>query len=110
MWLFTRYGFFSVVWKRDRIQIRARCRRHLESLKKRFPFLLGGILELPDADYRYRVETDRESWIATAGDLAAEIDYGNFKEEVGHRFGAGDDYVGLLHEVWDLGYEYQQRF
>ncbi len=53
VWLFTKYGFYSVVCARqgdgshsqpvdpDRIMVRARVRRHLEALKDRFADLLG---------------------------------------------------------------------
>lgn len=53
MWLFTKYGFYSAVCARqgdgklgqpvdpNRIMVRARVRRHLETLKEGFPDLLG---------------------------------------------------------------------
>ncbi|MFM8791538.1 MAG: hypothetical protein ACKOFX_03505 [Solirubrobacterales bacterium] len=67
MWLFTQYGFYSVVCARDlqgdparvdpnTLMVRARCRRHLESLQKRFPQLAElAIDDTPNLDYRFRI-------------------------------------------------------
>jgi hypothetical protein len=57
MWIFTRYGFYSIACasKPDgsldsqSVMVRARCIDHLRSLQKRFPALaVGNILELPN--------------------------------------------------------------
>ena len=82
MWLFTQYGSSSVVCARDlagnpsridadTFMVRARTRRHLESLHKRFP------------------------------QLAAEIDYGNFKGRA-ERNSHDERYVDALHAVWGV--------
>jgi hypothetical protein len=64
MWLFTRYGFYSIACARqangsvdpDALMIRARVAAHLRDLQRRFPALAGKeIVTLPDRDYRFRL-------------------------------------------------------
>lgn len=102
MWLFTRHGFFSVVANHsaDRIVIRARRREHLESLLDRLD-MQRHIVQLPDADYRFRFTVPKLEWVEIAAQLADDIDYDNFKSEA-HRVLGFDDYTRALHEVWAL--------
>jgi hypothetical protein len=117
MWLFTQYGFFSVVAARqdgghsveidpDTLQVRARVRTHLEALCKRFDALHGStIIETPKADYLFRILVPRDTWGDIAGDLVGEIDYPNFKSACMRRLEPRaesplDEYVSTLHEVW----------
>jgi hypothetical protein len=111
MWLFTQYGFYSVVCARDlqggpnridpsAVMVRARCRRHIESLQKRFPqFAPLEIGDTADTDYRFRIVVSKPVWVEVAQELALEIDYGNFKDRaLSH---SGDErYVHALHDVW----------
>ena len=57
MWIFTRYGFFSIACPKiayaesdslqeDRLMIRARRRKHLEALQARFPELTSLAIEV----------------------------------------------------------------
>ena len=115
MWLFTKYGFFSAVCARrgggghdqpvdpDRVMVRARVRGHLDALKDGFPDLLGGceIHESPDADYAFRLFVAKPAWAQALAGLADELDYDNFKGEVGrHQGAAGADYTHALMSVW----------
>jgi len=83
MWLFTVDGFFSVVKDsycgEDDLMVRARAREDLERFCDRMAIDPGGILELPNADYRFRIKVHRGRWVAYAGCMAYEIDYSNFK-------------------------------
>src|ERR1041385_6627618 len=93
MWLFTKYGMFSVVAARklsgnhfsgqidpSRLMIRARVRNHIENLQNRFTLLRGfDVMEDKAADYRYRIVVPKGEWSKISGELAEEIDYGNFK-------------------------------
>jgi len=113
MWLFTQYGFYSVVCARDlagnparvdpdTLTVRARCRRHLELLQKRFPQL--ATLEIADStntDYRFHVVVPKTVWAEVVRELTVEIDYGNFKERAHSRSGDGK-YVDALHDVWEV--------
>jgi hypothetical protein len=108
MWLFTQYGCFSVVAKREpngtasktQIWIRARSVKHLEALRER----MNGkwcIDQRDDADYQWRMTVSRKQWFHIADTLAREIDYHNFKNRVLQREG-GTRYEHLLHHVWQL--------
>jgi len=111
MWLFTQYGFYSVVCARDlagnparidldTFMVRARTRRHLESLQTRFPQLAAAeIADTTGTDYRYRMVVAKSVWAEVARELAAEIDYGNFKARA-ERSSHDDRYVDALHAVW----------
>ena len=111
MWLFTQHGFYSVVCARDlqgdptrvdpnTFMVRARSRRHLELLQKRFPQLASAAIdETTDTDYRFRIVVAKPVWIEVTQELAAEIDYGNFKDRAHGRSG-DDKYVDALHDVW----------
>jgi hypothetical protein len=118
MWIFTRYGFYSIACasKPDgsldsqSVMVRARCIDYLRSLQKRFPALaVGNILELPNRDYRYRLIIPKASWTAIVGELAQEQEWSNFKNEAAkYRGTSGRGYVQALHDVWDVMYRLQQ--
>ena len=118
MWLFTQYGFFSVVCARDltgktkgidpnTFMVRARSRQHLESLQSRCAELRGfEIADTKDTDYRYRLVVPKPVWEKVASELTAEIDYGNFKSRAYET--AGDKhYVNALHDVWEVMHRLQ---
>ena len=122
MWIFTKYGFFSAVCARQgngrygqavdpsRVMVRARTRKHLESLKARFPALIGDcdVREFPRSDYAYRLFVDKSTWSELLSLLADELDYDNFKSEVArHQDVAGAAYEHALHKVWEVMYRLQ---
>jgi hypothetical protein len=112
MWVFSRYGFYSVASasKPDGsidsglVMVRARVRKHLEDLQVRFPLLAGAeIRHWPDHDYSYRILMAKESWVATIAELAQEQEWSNFKDETEAFQGvAGSEYVDTLHRVWSI--------
>jgi hypothetical protein len=112
MWLFTRYGFYSIACANkpdgsldtQTVMVRARCIAHLRSLQKRFPVLAGGeILTWPKRDYRYRLIVPKKSWVASIDELAQEQEWSNFKNEAAKYQGApGADYERALHDVWSV--------
>jgi len=117
MWIFTKHGFFSAVCARqgngkhgqpvdlERIMVRARLRSHLESLKLRFPDLIGkcDLLESAGTDYAYRIFVPKSAWVQVLAGLAEEIDYDNFKSEVArHQGKAAIPYEHSLHDVWSV--------
>ncbi|MBL1218902.1 MAG: hypothetical protein D8M59_15590 [Planctomycetes bacterium] len=123
MWVFTRYGFFSAVCARqgsgepgqpvdpDRVMVRARVRHHLEALQARFGELLGEseIRVFEATDYAFRIFVDKSVWVQVMAALTEEMDYDNFKSEVGRHQGVkGGRYVGALHGVWDVMYRLQE--
>jgi hypothetical protein len=114
MWVFTRYGFYSVACVRnkdgsvdtERVMVRARMREHLESLRERFPETgLGRAEILVDAgtDYLYRLIVDKAEWASVVSQLAMEQTWPGFKSEAARyeRRGRGAArYVEALHKVW----------
>lgn len=119
MWMFTRYGMYSVAcaWKDGRkvpdsdvLMVRSRAQSHLENLADRFPVLLNGkpILEDAEADYRYRLIVPKETWVEMAEELTREIDYCNFKDSV-RTFDGSSDYKRALLEVWSSMHELQEQ-
>ena len=119
MWLFTQYGFYSVVCARDlagnptridpdTFMVRARSPRHLKALQKRFPQLASvEITDTRNTDYRYRILVAKTVWADVARELTAEIDYGNFKDRAERR-SHDDRYVDALHTVWGVMERLQQ--
>lgn len=83
MWLFTKYGMFSVVLKPNgEFQVRSRAKRHLMLLKARFG--LGKkhhVIETLHADYGFRIVVSQAQFASIASALISEIDYDNFKNE-----------------------------
>ena len=117
MWIFTRYGFYSIACasKPDgsldtqSVMVRARCKTHLTSLQNRFPkAAFGELFEFPHADYRYRLVLSKASWTVIVGELVKEQEWSNFKNEVANFQGAaGRAYVRVLHDVWETMYRLQ---
>lgn len=123
MWIFTKYGFFSVVCARkgdgkhgqpidpDRIMVRSRLRRHLRLLQERFPDLIGQceIQKNTGTDYAFRLFVPKNEWVHVLARLAEETNYDNFKSEVADHLGAaGSAYENSLTDVWSVMYKLQQ--
>src|SRR4051812_17434696 len=114
MWLFTRYGLVSAASARqgngehgqpldpDRIALRFRRKQHLDNLQQRFPNLLGSlpVWESASADSLSRLFVPKAIWVQVATDLAAEVQYLDFKKSV-IDFPGKDEYEQRLLEVWN---------
>lgn len=114
MWIFTKYGFFSVVANRFRprhVLVRARRREHLQNLVNRFGKVLDHykIQETPKSDYRFRIEVPRLTWEDVVAVLAEEITYTNFKDEVVRVALTDPEFVRVLHDVWVKMWDYQNQ-
>lgn len=110
MWLFTRYGFYSVSVQGGKTVVRARLRKHLDALIARFPTLLDAckVESSANTDYRYRIRLEKELWSQVAAELVSEQDWSNFKNEV-HRTNGSDSYEMACHKVWSVMYQLQQK-
>ncbi len=106
MWIFTRYGFYSLSVNGDIAWIRGRKKNHLQSLKDRF-LLEGTIEENIGTDYKYRIKTDKSTACSMMYELAHEQDWSNFKNEVA-RYSKDRTYTRTLHDVWDIMYGIQE--
>lgn len=112
MWIFTRYGFYSIACGDNPegsldpgiIMIRARRAEHLKNLQGRFVVLRDApINELVGTDYQYRLIVPKDVWLGVLTELGQEQEWSNFKSEAArHQGAAGADYVSALHRVWSL--------
>jgi hypothetical protein len=88
MWIFSKFGFFSIVRhskEGEDFQIRARTAQHLKNLRRRVPVKLSPTLKLEDADYRFRIPDVTPTQLnVVLITLAAELDYTNFKNSIKH--------------------------
>lgn len=92
MWLFTRFGFFSVTLALEdptgqTVQVRARVREDIEALDTWFlgetGTLLGDdIISTPRRDYQYRMYVPKARWAEAARLLAQDLNYSNFKAQI----------------------------
>ena len=104
MWLFTRYGFYSISAKGKVFAVRARYEKHLQNLIKRFPQLADAdILNSDYTDYRFRIMVPRKVWARKIlPQLAEEQTWSSFKDEALNFNEEGDQYAESLHAVWKL--------
>lgn len=112
MWIFTNFGFFSVVQNyenADRLVVRARSRGDLESLITSHGNDLGITLKdintNDSSDYRYRIHVDRAKWAVVMLKITNDIDYTNFKDSVHEKM--GKERAGLCSHVWSVMYTLQ---
>jgi 8-oxo-dGTP pyrophosphatase MutT (NUDIX family) len=110
MWLITPIGFFSIVQKagdkaKGTLTVRARVRSDLEALRDRYLPSLGEIKESPNNDYRFRALASKVDVAAAAAGMVSDLDYSNFKSEVGKRQGTRRE--ALYNGVWDVLYQLQ---
>ena len=108
MWIFTKHGFFSIVANGDDFVVRARDRWHLEKLKHRFELLKGcPIDEKSGTDYPCRIYVQRQAWLEVLVRLGSEVNYTNFKKEVGTKDAM---YSRAVAAVWAIMARMEQRF
>lgn len=115
MWLFTRHGFYSITRSRvepDKVQIKARCKRHLQNLQAHFTIdgvsLLGEILETQGTDYRWQIIADPDTAQIVLARLAEEIDYPNLKDECHKTLPHDNPYIESLDRAWSTMYQLQR--
>jgi hypothetical protein len=101
MWVVTKAGFFSAVQKfnSDDLTIRARVREDLVHLLDYLPRSPESyqITATPQQDYEYRLICHHEDWAQALALLGKEIDYDNFKSEIGR---TDPKRESILHSVW----------
>lgn len=116
MWVFTKWGFVSVVCARDKkgkvdsekVVVRSRNKRHLESIKRMYGYD-EKIMEDAGTDYAYRMVVRKSDWAKSMADLTEAIDYANFKTAAEDNSGVtGQDYVDALHKIWFMMLQLQR--
>ena len=109
MWIFTRDGFFSVVkdsdCAEDELMIRGRNRGDIERLLGKAGDAESEIIELPEADYRYRTRLPTEKWVWYVAHEAAGIDYTTVKETL---IGSDDDRSEAYYTCWAALHRFQK--
>jgi hypothetical protein len=101
MWLATQHGFYSIVKKAEDVYfVRGRVRRDLDNLVDLLE-LDAEVLEWDQADYRYRIIVNLETFREIMVRFATNTDYPNFKaricqsDEQSHKLGA-------YHRIWEM--------
>lgn len=110
MWLFTVYGFFSVVCdspNSEVVMVRARKEAHLRNLQERFPKECGvvPIEKWKNRDYPCRIIIHKSNWSSVLVQMNEEQTWTNFKSEVHSRQGTSA-YETVLHQVWQLMFNF----
>jgi hypothetical protein len=95
----------------ETVMVRARVKKHLMNLKKRFPAVTGAtIIVLPNRDYAFRIVIPKATWVQVLTGLAVEQTWSNFKDEAAARKAdTGTEYVDKLHTVWWEMLQLQER-
>ncbi len=113
MWLFSKTGFVSVVHdrycKKDEVVVRARIREDLTSFLEKTDLSESSvkILEIDDADYRFRVIIDQAQFALALARLAMEVDYDNFKNEA-CPWGKDKERMIAYHRCWEALREFNK--
>src|SRR4051812_20139637 len=101
MWILTPDGFYSIVQKvgEEDMCVRARDAGDLDRLRSRYLPALTETLETQGGDYRYRAWVSRDALAEGLAAIARELDYSNFKNEVGRR---DPERAHIYGEVWGV--------
>lgn len=101
MWLFTPFGFYSIVRKPGdaHLTVRARVADDLDRLREYCPEL-GPTLAHAGTDYEYRATVDAVAFGLALAAIGSEIDYPNFKEAVFVQ--TGIDRSVIYSKVWSI--------
>ena len=100
MWLFTNFGFYSVVKKpgEDCLTVRSRVREDLDPLREQYLPDLGQTLAHVGTDYPFRPQVGHYDFGEASKQIALNLDYSNFKNAVTHELGVRR--AGICHNVW----------
>ncbi len=112
MWLMTKQGFYSIVQHKelaDTFMVRSRARRDLENILALVgePLTGIGIVATPHNDYAYRILVTGEQKAVILEALGKEIDYPNFKSEIG-RTQDQREKLPAYHDIWAVMYRTQK--
>ncbi len=104
MWLITNFGFFSVVDKSGdgRLTVRSRTRGDLDRLRAHYLPELGITVAHAGSDYPWRAVVERQPLAEAMASIVADIDYGNFKDEVAKTL--GKERAHRYGDVWSALY------
>jgi len=102
MWLFTSFGFFSIVQKAGmpHLTIRTRVKADLDRLRERYLPELGPTTGKVGTDYPWRAVVPHAALAAAMGKIVMDVSYPNFKNEVAAKQGKAR--AARYHQVWDV--------
>ncbi len=89
MWVASVLGFYSISYREGAYNVRGRTRGDLENLIEASG-VQATVLELPEADYRYRLVLDKAAFGLVMAALARSVTYSNFKDQIKHTPGQAD--------------------
>jgi len=98
MWLYTKFGFFSVIADanaKGRLVIRARRKEDLLNLRTRYLPSLSKTVTTERSDYRYRAFVTKADFKRVIPRIVEDITYSNFKDSV-----EDQDRHGIYLDVW----------
>lgn len=109
MWLFTTFGFFSIVEKAkgDTLTVRARVRSDLDRLRERYLPSLSETVANAGTDYPYRATASRADVADAMRRIAEDTRYGNFKNAVRAELGPARE--ALCHDVWQAMFDAESK-
>ena len=105
MWLFTNFGFFSIVQKPNttNLTVRTRVRSDLDILRDQYLPELGPTMGKAGSDYPWRASVPHASLAAAMNKIVMDLNYSNFKNEVAAKQGKAR--ASRYHKVWDALYD-----
>lgn len=110
MWLFTKYGFYSIVQdEKDKniFKVRARKKGDLQELKSNLKDVSDcSIHQDLKADYRFRIFINSKQFQSLMIHFTNSLDYTDFKNSI-YENKSQKDKLDSYHKVWDVMYEYQ---
>src|SRR5277367_3495165 len=108
MWLMTRVGAYSIVWKGavGEFQVRAREKRDLQNLLLLAALPADRLIVTKGGDYGFRIIVEADELGRIFEVLMDSIDYSNFKAAVARRPDQSRK-VSAYHQIWHLLSELQ---
>lgn len=109
MWIYTNFGFFSIIHfntERPFLTVRARSRKDLVNFAKRALLNPSSIIHTPRSDYHFRMIVDRDTVQRVLINAIAELSYPNFKSEVLKKQGRSRE--AIYHDVWAATFQLNQ--
>ncbi len=106
MWIASTNGFISIVqhWdKPDTLLVRARVRKDLLSI-----FSKRRIIEIPEADYRFRVLVSKNEFAELMFNQIKKIDYPNFKDRI-VQSDSHKEKLDVYYQIWSIMFNYAKR-
>lgn len=105
MWLFTNFGFFSIVQKKGTtdLTVRARVRNDLDALRDRYLAALGPTTTKTGSDYPWRATVSHAALAEAMGKIVMDLHYSNYKDEVAAK--QGKDRAHRYAKVWGALYD-----